>query len=134
MLPSKQTCVGDKMLWDLRALKQVVIPEGVQRIGGYWFKSSEIETVHVPASVREIAACAFYACWYLKSVTFAEGSLLEKIGKKCFCGSGLQQITIPRNVTCVEDSAFQSCDYLKTICMDEGCDASLSSAAVPSFA
>ena len=62
VLPPKQTVVGDSLLWDLRALGDVVLPEGVQRIGDYWFAKTDIRSVHISASVREIGREAFLEC------------------------------------------------------------------------
>ena len=54
--------VGDRLLWDLRRLKDLVIPDGAQEIGEEWFMNSGVESVVVPASVEEIWAYAFYSC------------------------------------------------------------------------
>ena len=72
--------MGSTRVWDLRNLKQVVIPEGIERIGNQWFWGSDIESIEIPATAKEIGADAFYNCKNLKSVTFADGSKLEKIG------------------------------------------------------
>ena len=47
-------------------MKDVVIPEGIEKIGNHWFWGSGIESVTVPASVREIETNAFYKCKSLK--------------------------------------------------------------------
>ena len=78
-LPPIETAAGNASLWDLRALRCVVIPEGVERIGNYWFSESDVESVEVPASVTEIGPGAFRKCEKLKKVTFAEGSKLHTI-------------------------------------------------------
>ena len=71
-------------VWDLRKQKDVVIPDGVEKIGSYWFWDTDVENVLVPASVRELGIDAFHGCEKLKSVTFAEGSRLETIRRGCF--------------------------------------------------
>ena len=50
ILPARDVPVGGKLLWDLRALGEVAIPESVRRIGDYWFRGSRVQSVHVPAS------------------------------------------------------------------------------------
>ena len=72
--PLPETIVDGMRVWDLRKCKHVVIPEGTEKIGNYWFCDSEVESVEIPASVREIGAYAFYKCKSLKRVVFAEGS------------------------------------------------------------
>ena len=54
------TAVGNKRLKDLRSLRDVVIPEGLERIENYWFVFADIESVEVPASVTEIGEGAFH--------------------------------------------------------------------------
>ena len=66
--------VGGVRIWDLRDCKNIVIPEGVKRIGNHWFWGSEVESVEIPASAKEIGADAFCNCKNLKSVTLAEDS------------------------------------------------------------
>lgn len=39
----------------LRAQKDIVLPDGIQILGEQWFKNSEIQSVTIPASMREIA-------------------------------------------------------------------------------
>lgn len=65
---------GNEKVWDLRNFKQVVIPAGIERIGNHWFWGSEIESITIPVSVKEIGTDAFCNCKKLKGVAFAEGS------------------------------------------------------------
>ena len=60
--------IGENRLQELRYLREVVIPEGLERIGCYWFAFTDIEGVEIPASVTEIEEGAFYWCKKLKHV------------------------------------------------------------------
>lgn len=75
---------GGIRLQDLCMMKEVVIPDGVERIGAYWFFGSEVENVKISTSIREIGKCAFCNCWKLKQIVFSENGQLEKIGRECF--------------------------------------------------
>ena len=79
-----EAALGNIKIWDLRTLRDVVIPDGVERIGNHWFWGSDTESVTIPASVREIGECAFYKCKMLKKIIFTDTSQLEKIGSGCF--------------------------------------------------
>ena len=68
ILPARSTMVGNKFLWDLRKLRDVVIPEGVQEIGEQWFRDTEVESVIIPASAKKIGNWAFWACTRLKNI------------------------------------------------------------------
>ena len=57
---------GGMSIQDLRKMKDVAIPEGTKRIGNYWFWDSWMESITVPASVKEIGVEAFYRCKNLK--------------------------------------------------------------------
>ena len=68
--------IGDKFIWEFRGLREIVIPDGFERIWDSQFCDSGIESVTIPASVREICEKAFYNCKRLKSVTFESSGLL----------------------------------------------------------
>ena len=91
-IPDKHVLVGAQLLSDLWVLREVEIPDGVQAICDNWFASSDIESVRIPASVREICAGAFCGCRKLKTVVFDENSRLEVTGDNSFRGSGLGEI------------------------------------------
>ena len=78
--PPPETMTGSMRVWDLRNVKYVVFPEGVEKIGNYWFWGSEVMSIKIPASVREIGAGAFGMCKELWHVVFAPGSALERTG------------------------------------------------------
>ena len=118
--PLPETMVGNVRVWDLRGCKDIVIPEGVETIGNYWFWGSTAEGVTISASVKEIGTDAFCYCRNLKRVTFADGSRLEKIRSGCFCASGIERIVIPKNVKEIQDSTFRECENLKEVVFEAG--------------
>ena len=68
VLPAKETMVGGEMLWDLRSVKAVRLAEGLERMGSYWFCGSQIESISIPNSVREIGVETFCGCERLRDV------------------------------------------------------------------
>ena len=52
--PLSVTKAGNARVLDLRDLRLVVIPDGVERVGNHWFWGCGVEEVVVPACVREI--------------------------------------------------------------------------------
>lgn len=96
--PLPETTVGNASIWSLRELREVAIPEGVERVGSCWFSHSGIRSVEIAASVRELGQYAFHSCGKLRRVSFQPGSRLEKVGKACFRGSALREIAIPSGV------------------------------------
>ena len=49
-----------------------MFPDGVERIGCYWFANSDIESVQISVSVREIGREAFCECTRLREISFAD--------------------------------------------------------------
>lgn len=64
--PPPDTMFGAARVWDLRELREVTIPNGIERIGRYWFWDSKIEIVTIPVSVVEIGSYAFGSCCNLR--------------------------------------------------------------------
>ena len=54
--PLPETTINGVGVWDLRNCKEVSFPEGTEKIESYWFYGSKVESIIVPASVREIGA------------------------------------------------------------------------------
>ena len=91
--PPPATTAGGARVWDLRNCREVVIPEGTERIGNYWFYGCGIEDITFPASVREIGAWAFCKCSGLTSVAFPAG--LRTVGDGAFSGcAGLERAVL----------------------------------------
>ena len=107
--PIPSILFGRPRVWDLRKQRDVVIPEGTEKIGKKWFWGADVESVMIPASVKEIGTDAFRYCKQLKCVSFAEGSRLEKLGASCFSKSGLEKIAIPKGVKELQKSIFSDC-------------------------
>ena len=77
---------GKLRVRDLKDLRYVIIPDGVEKIGSYWFWGCDIEEVTIPASVVEIGADAFCNCKKLAKVTFQRRGSLGKVVRKHLLG------------------------------------------------
>lgn len=118
--PLPETKVGDVRVWDLRNLRKITIPDGAEMIGNYWFCGSEIQSATIPAGVKSIGVNAFSSCKKLKTIMFAEDSVLEEIKDECFCDSGLTEITFPRSLKELGRGAFRGCRRLKQLSFQTG--------------
>ncbi|KAL7523828.1 hypothetical protein ACHAXR_000349, partial [Thalassiosira sp. AJA248-18] len=104
---SAVTEVGDEAFLGCRKLKEVVLNEGLQKIGRRSFQRCEsLDNIRLPSSVTEIGGHAFLGCSNLRDVVLNEG--IQKIGERAFgrdCSS-LECIKFPSTVTEVGDYAF----------------------------
>lgn len=128
--------------------EQVIIPEGVKRIGGdpdnsiFQGNETAVVSVVIPDSVTEIDegaflncrqlqevimgngvtkinSFAFYGCSQLKTVVLSEN--LQEIGRKafCFCES-LETLDLPSSLRIIEREAFGNCFSLKSMKIPDG--------------
>ena len=131
-------CVLPSLPYDVNRVKNVVIGEGITRIGCNSFLShSNLIEVTMPTTVTEIGWNAFYGCKFsriklgknieyftgafsgnpnLKVVELPDGTIIKYIGNETFSNcTALESITIPNGVENIGQSAFFNCKSLTTI-------------------
>lgn len=107
--------VADNAFLNNKAVKKVVISDGVLSIGSKAFKGcSKLTTVTMGWDVEMIGASAFEGCSKLKTLTMREGVLAigDKAFKKC---TSLTKLTIPKSVSKIGKQAFCGDKQLKNI-------------------
>ena len=111
--------VSEKLFSDLKTIKVLELPDGLERIGSCWFTASSVERVIIPARVREIGSHAFDWCKNLKEVIFQEGSRLEKVESYSFYRCvGLDKIELPNSIQSIGEGCFEQ-SGLKTFTFPE---------------
>ena len=104
--------VPDYAFSDFPALKTVVLPDEVTRIGVYAFaRCSSLTSVNLPEAVTEIGSYAFVDCSSLSKIAIP--SKITAIADSTFSGcSSLTSIAMPVSVSYIGDYAFSSCTSL----------------------
>ena len=96
----------------------VIIPDGVTRIGEEAFCQSRIKTATILKGVVGIGSSAFSCCRDLESVNLPTG--LEYIGAWAFSGCvRLKSITIPDSLKHFGRNAFKSCRTLENVVLSD---------------
>ena len=137
--------IGDYAFYNLLSLKEIIIPETIERIENSAFNLSGLIDVEIPNSALYINSYAFYNCPNLTNVKIA-GSVkymgeqafaycnnlrnieiengLERIGSRMFysCNS-LTSVNIPNSVNYISNQSFSSCYNLTEIKIDNTKDA-----------
>jgi hypothetical protein len=92
--------------------KDVVIPDGVAKIGANAFESCEsLTSVEIPNTVTEIEDYAFQSCKSLTSVEIP--SSVTKLGTCAFCScTALTNVEIPDSVSEIGPNAFTNTPWL----------------------
>lgn len=82
------------------------------------FYQSNITSVHLPVSLREIGEEAFYGNPLLSNVHIPEN--VSRIGAKSFYNSGIERIKVSNQVKKIEHGTFAICRNLKNVELPEG--------------
>ncbi|MBO5664095.1 MAG: leucine-rich repeat protein [Bacteroidales bacterium] len=82
------------------------------------FYESNVTSVHLPASLREIGEQAFYGNPLLSNIHIPEG--VSRIGAKSFYKSGIESIKVSSLVKKIEHGVFAICKNLKNVQLPEG--------------
>lgn len=110
---------SDGAPWDTKAIKSIVIGDGVTAIGVSAFENcTGLTNVTFPSTLVKIGNLAFAGCGKLEAVSIPDS--VTEIGDAAFEFSGLTDIVIPGNVKTVSDWAFAYCSNAKSVVVNEG--------------
>ena len=90
--------------WNLLAIDDVMIENGIDAIGDWVFSYDSMQNVTIPASVTQIGAYAFYACENLTNAVVPDS--VTSIGEAAFAFCGLTSIHIPIGTNSIESSTY----------------------------
>lgn len=126
-----------------RALRSVVVPEGVTKLSGRSFQNcfnlisiklpetltsigdesfyncQALASISIPNSVTEIGGSAFWDCRSLTSIDVPDGVTYLSMSLFTLCTS-LETVNLPKNVTGVNAGIFYKCSSLKTVSLPKG--------------
>ena len=106
---------------DSTVAKNLVIP---QQVGGKTvlaikeevFKDSEITSVIIPGTVKNIGKQAFFNCAFLEKVTFLSSVENVTLGTEVFSNcTKLSNLTLPTMLETIPQSAFNQCNALTAV-------------------
>ncbi len=98
----------------LKTLKQIIIPESVEKIDWCVFEKTGLTQIHISSGVRSIGRDAFSDCVDLKEVTFSEG--IEGLEGTAFGNcTNLTSISFPASLNRIGGNTFLGCVNLEEI-------------------
>lgn len=109
------TALPNDVFAHCRLLKEVVLSEGLLRIGAYAFDCCvSLERLLLPSTLLNIGEWAFACCTSLRELVLPEG--LTAIGKQAFCDCCyLELVSLPSTLTFIPVMAFFDCASLKVV-------------------
>ena len=134
----------DVLVFCIRNVKEITIPEFVKFIGSYALDSTkDLQKVEIPTNsklliigqnafsyssicsfslfpnVTEIGECAFICCRKLVNIEIPSNSQLKKIGKDAFSYTSIKNFTFSSHIEQVDDLALSHCYQLQIVEIDE---------------
>ncbi len=99
------TKIGDEAFDGMETIENVIIHEGVKKIGKYSFSHMNITEIYFPDSIKEMDEYTFWGCYNLETVRF--GKELDVIPTGCFhyC-SNLKYVEIPQYIEEISAYSF----------------------------
>ena len=91
-------------------VKDLVIPDGVTKIGNYAFYCCRFSSATIPSSVTTIGIKAFCQCIYMDNIVLSEG--LTTIEEGAFASCNFENLIIPSTVTSIGICAFDRAGLL----------------------
>lgn len=117
-LPDTPYCSISRGAFTLcQSLTHVHLPSGLVCLDTELFSyCSQLKQIEIPSHIKEVRCSAFQGCCNLESVSFHEGSELEKIEKKAFLDCvKLKNINLPQGLRWIGTAAFKGCSQLEQI-------------------
>lgn len=85
-----------------------------------FYKTTEVQTVKLPETIREIGSNAFAWCIYLRSIILPEQLTTIKESTFWYCKT-LKSIHLPANIRQINGQAFSDCENLEEINIPGNC-------------
>ena len=120
VIPENVEKIDDYAFRSCYSLTDVVIPDSVTCLGfGVFQACVRLKSVVLPGSISTISHSSFKNCSSLTSLAIPEG--VTVIEREAFADCrNLESVTVPSSVTCICDAAFRSCCNLVNVTLSEG--------------
>lgn len=107
--------LGDHVFKDCIKLKQISLPEGINKIDSYSFYNCQsLEFVSMPYGLTSIGKYAFYSCSKLSSLDFPSSLISIDEGAFSNC-TNLSKLNLNNGLKTIGKAVFTKCPSIKTI-------------------
>lgn len=115
IIPEGVTRIGYKCFSHSKALEKVTLPESLIEVeDGLFFNCPKLRMVNIPGSVKTIKSRMFSNCSSLKEIVIPEG--VEEIGFGAFAEcKALKKVVLPSSLKTIKGGAFRDCAKLESI-------------------
>lgn len=138
-IPDGVRRIEDKAFYECHQLKNVTIPQSVEKIGESAFVNTMLTKVVLPAKLKEIPESVFRGCIKLSSIkipdsvtiikkeafedcsslkTIIFGKKLKEIRGNAFAGTAWTELIIPKSITKIQKNAFAGSEAAKKVIIE----------------
>ncbi|NPD90973.1 leucine-rich repeat domain-containing protein [Xylanibacter muris] len=97
---------------------EIVVPEGVTKIGRAFYGFKSLTSITLPSTLKELGDQAMANCVSLTTVIIPEG--VESTGSSFWGCENLTEISVPGSIKSLGRSMFYGCKNLKSVNLAEG--------------
>ncbi|QKX41078.1 leucine-rich repeat domain-containing protein [Metamycoplasma hominis] len=129
-IPSSIKEIGEDAFYGCGNLEEVILNEGLEKIGAAAFRTIKIESITIPSSLKEIGYLAFDFSKishisinsYNKNFKIKDNFFIDKKNKKilAYLDKKTTKVTIPRSIKEIGKGAFSDCKNLEELILNEG--------------
>jgi len=120
IVPSATKTISDYAFSGNTTLTEVVLPNGLQKIGIFAFSRSNIEKINLPDTLEIIGDYAFESCDKI-TVPISIPSSLKTLGEASFQGClRITTVSIPGTLSVISRESFDRCIRLSSLKLSEG--------------
>ncbi len=112
-------------------ITEITLPESLRTLAGDAFDSSDLEKIHLPAGLEEIAGRFLPLCDLLTEITIPEGNTCYTISDGALYTEDLHELVrypsvsgsvcvLPDDVNSIRDMAFSNCGNLESVYLPDG--------------
>lgn len=116
VVPDGVEKIGRIVFWN-KNITSIVLPDSLKEIGESAFRYSNITNITLPDNLEKIGKDAFFGCKSLINVKMSES--LKEIGERAFGGSGITCLTLPDGLKKIDSYAFLGCNSLVQVNMPD---------------
>ncbi len=125
------TFIGSNAFAYQDTIKEITLPESLRTLAGDAFDSSDLEKIHLPAGLEEIAGRFLPLCDQLTEITIPEENTGYTIADGALYTGDLHELVrypavsssvcvLPDGVVSIRDMAFSYCGDLKSVYLPDG--------------
>ena len=104
------TSIGEYAFDGASNLTKINLPDSISYIGTRAFRGTNLSSVTIPKSVKEILTDTFFNCTNLDTVILREGII--RIGDGAFSSTKISKLVLPSTLQTIDGTSFTNCNNL----------------------